>query len=75
MSSLTLDRLVYMANQIATAFRPEGETAAASTYDHLWHFWDPRMRSRIIEHWQAGGEGLNDIAAAAIAMLAKRDAA
>jgi len=75
MSGLTLDKLVYMANQIATAFRQQGDGAAAATYDHLWHFWDPRMRARIIAHWRDGGEGLNEIAAAAIDMLAERDAA
>ena len=75
MSEQTLERLVYMANQIATAFRSQSGDAAAATYDHLWHFWDPRMRARIIAHWQAGGEGLNEITAAAVAMLAERDAA
>jgi hypothetical protein len=33
------------------------------------------MRARIIAHWRDGGEGLNEIAAAAIDMLAERDAA
>ena len=67
----TLDKLVYMANQIAREFagqRPRD--AAAATWDHLWHFWDPRMRQMILAHLDAGGEGLSDIARAAVARLA-----
>lgn len=68
--SQTLDRLVYMANQIATAFRSqEGERAAQATYDHIWHFWDPRMRTLIADHYHAGGEGLNPIAHEAVGLL------
>jgi len=69
----TLDKLVYMANQVATAFRTqEKDTAVEATWDHLWHFWDPRMRRMIIEHLRAGGEGLNDIARGASEMLDRR---
>ena len=68
----TLDKLVYMANQIAREFagqRPRD--AAAATWDHLWHFWDPRMRAMILAHADAGGDGLSDIAKAAVAKLAR----
>ena len=70
MSNASLSRLVYMANQIAREFAAQhpGE-AADATYDHLWHFWDPRMRQRIVEHLDAGGEGLNEVARRAIEML------
>jgi formate dehydrogenase subunit delta len=71
MSERTLARLVYMANQIAREFagqRPRD--AAEATWDHLWHFWDPRMRAMIVAHLAAGGEGLSDIAKAAVAKLA-----
>ena len=71
MSSRTLDRLIYMANQIAREFagqRPR--EAAEATWDHLWHFWDPRMRSMIVAHLAAGGEGMSEIARAAVAKLA-----
>ena len=67
----TLDKLVYMANQIAREFagqRPR--EAAEATWDHLWHFWDPRMRALILAHLEAGGEGLSDIAREAVAKLA-----
>ena len=69
--SQSLDRLVYMANQIAREFagqRPHD--AAEATWDHLWHFWDPRMRTMIVAHLGAGGEGLSEIARAAVARLA-----
>ena len=67
----TADRLVYMANQIATEFRNQHpRTAAEATWDHLWHFWDPGMRTRIVAHLEAGGEGLNPVACEAVARLA-----
>ena len=71
MSGQTLDKLIYMANQIAREFssqRPHDTVEA--TWDHLWHFWDPRMRSMILAHLQEGGAGLNDVARAAVAKLA-----
>ena len=69
--SQSLDRLVYMANQIAREFasqRPHEMVDA--TWDHLWHFWDPRMRAMIVAHLDAGGEGLSEVARAAVAKLA-----
>ena len=68
----TLDKLIYMANQIAREFinqRPRD--AVDATWDHLWHFWDPHMRATIVAHLQAGGEGLSETARAAVAKLAE----
>lgn len=74
MSSHTLAKLIYMANQIAVAFRTEGhDQAVEATWDHLWHFWDPRMRSMIVAHLAAGGEGLNEIARDAVRLLGHPD--
>ena len=72
MSGHTLEKLVYMANQIAREFAAQrpGE-AAEATWDHLWHFWDPRMRETILAHLASGGEGLSDTARAAVARLAQ----
>ena len=70
MSGSSLDRLIYMANQIAGEFacqRP-GE-AAQATYDHIWHFWDPRMRTMILDHLERGGDGLGEITRAAVIQL------
>ena len=70
MSAGTLQRLIYMANQIATAFRTqEPEKAAQATYDHLWHYWDPRMRQLICAHHAGGGEGLGPVAMRAVELL------
>lgn len=64
-------KLVYMANQIATAFAqlPHAE-AVDSTRTHIRKFWDPRMRSKIAEHLAAGGDGLSPVALEALKGLA-----
>jgi formate dehydrogenase subunit delta len=64
-------KLVYMANQIADFFTPQGEeTAVAGTADHIKRFWDPRMRSRMFAHLDAtGGKGLEPIALKAVQAL------
>ncbi|HUC18483.1 MAG TPA: formate dehydrogenase subunit delta [Acetobacteraceae bacterium] len=64
------EKLTYMANQIARFFasQPE-EKAVAGALDHIRHFWDPRMRSQILAHLAAGGEGLDPVARAAVAKL------
>lgn len=57
----TIDKLVYMANQIGTFFKSQGPDAAvAGTADHIRKFWDPRMRAAIFAHLDAGGAGLDD---------------
>ena len=61
----TLERLVHMANQIAANLVHEDDPAAA-TLKHIADFWDPRMKAMIIAN---GGEGLDPVAAAAIARL------
>ena len=69
--SQSLDRLIYMVNQIAREFASQRPAEAAqATYDHLWHFWDPRMREMIVAHLDAGGDGLGETAKAAVAKLA-----
>ena len=67
---MTPQRLVHMANQIAVFFRSTPhEEAVAATADHLRKFWEPRMRRQISLHLQEGGDGLSDIARAAVAQL------
>lgn len=74
----TEERLVYMANQIAANFAVAGrDAAAAATADHIAHFWDPRMRSRILRHLDgpaAGAISLTPTAHRAIELLAGRGA-
>ena len=66
--SHTLDRLIYMANQIARnlTFQHDPEAAVA---DHIDKFWDPRMKALIFDHLTVGGAGLDPIAAGALRKL------
>ena len=64
------DRIVYMANQIARAFKSKGEAGAiAATAEHIRNFWDPRMRKQLADRLAAGGAGLDAIVRRAAAQL------
>lgn len=64
------DKLVYMANQIGKFFAHEGETQAVqSVATHLRKFWDPRMRTTIVAHFDAGGAGLDPVVRLAVGSL------
>lgn len=53
------DRLIYMANQIGTFFRSQGQgKAVPGIAEHIKKFWDPRMKRAIFAHLDAGGAGL-----------------
>lgn len=67
----TLDRLVYMANQIARNLATQGN-AEAMIADHIDHFWDPRMKTMIFDHVAAGGDGLDAASHAAISRLMRK---
>ena len=61
----SLERLVYMANQIARNFACEADPVAAIA-GHIGLFWDPRMKQMIRGY---DGADLLPHAAAAIAQL------
>jgi formate dehydrogenase subunit delta len=62
------ETLVRMANQIATAFAPQGEgRAVPGIADHINKFWDPRMRAAMAARLAAGGAGLHPLALKALA--------
>jgi formate dehydrogenase subunit delta len=66
----TPDKLVYMANQIGSFFKAQNmETASAKIAEHISKFWDPRMRTAILAHLDAGGAGLDPATRAAIESL------
>lgn len=68
MSALTSDqKLVRMANQIATFFRsyPE-EEAVAGIHKHIVAFWTPKMRRALGTYSSTEGSGLDPLAARAI---------
>ena len=71
--SHTLDRLIYMANQIARNLALQHDSEAG-TADHIAKFWDPRMKALVFDHLSAGGAGLEPIAAAALKRLQHRGA-
>ena len=46
---MEIERLRYMADQIARNFAAQGEEAAiAATAEHIRLFWDPRMKAAIL---------------------------
>jgi formate dehydrogenase subunit delta len=64
---MDLDRLSYMANQIARNFAAQGEAVAVeATAQHIRDFWDPRMKAEILAGDRAA---LGAIAKAAIERL------
>ncbi|WP_109124979.1 formate dehydrogenase subunit delta [Dyella sp. C11] len=65
---MRIERLIRMANDIATYFtvEPDHAAAVASVRDHLKRFWDPAMRRQIKAHLAEGGEGLMPLAQEAI---------
>jgi formate dehydrogenase subunit delta len=64
------DRLIYMANQIGKFFQSQGHhKAVPGIAEHIWKFWDPRMRKAIFVHLDAGGEGLDPNVRAALQRL------
>jgi formate dehydrogenase subunit delta len=71
---MTEDKLVYMANQIATAFASQGADAAADAVaDHINKFWEPRMRARLLAHVASGGAGLSEPVLAAVPAIRRPD--
>lgn len=62
----TVERLILMANQIATNLATD-DAPVAAVADHIQQFWDPRMKRLIFAH---GTDDLSPVAAAAIGRLA-----
>lgn len=64
---MTEEKMCRMANQIARFFasKPEDE-AAVGIAKHISEFWEPRMRSQLLEHAARGGAGLDPLVIAAL---------
>ncbi|MBB4186952.1 formate dehydrogenase subunit delta [Sinorhizobium terangae] len=76
MSPDTNAKLIYMANQIATFFKSQpAAEAAAGVATHINKYWEPRMRRKLFEHIEAGGEGLNPLVLEAAAKIRRPEAA
>jgi formate dehydrogenase subunit delta len=64
------DRLIYMANQIGKFFESQGpDKAVPGIAEHIRKFWDPRMRTAILAHLDAGGSGFDPQVRDAVAAL------
>jgi formate dehydrogenase subunit delta len=71
-SFMSPDRLIYMANQIGKFFASQGpDKAVPGITEHIKKFWDPRMRSAILRHLDAGGAGLDPDVRDAVEALKK----
>lgn len=68
---MRIERLITMANDIATYFtvEPDHAAAVASVRDHLKRFWDPAMRRQLKTYLAEGGEGLLPLAQEAVREL------
>ncbi|HLP68515.1 formate dehydrogenase subunit delta [Ciceribacter thiooxidans] len=68
----TAEKLVRMANQIASFFASQPEaTRIDGVATHINKFWEPRMRRQLFEIIDAGGAGLDPLVLDA-AKLVKR---
>jgi formate dehydrogenase subunit delta len=64
------DKLVTMANQIATFYESQPEPdRTAGTLQHIKDFWDPRMKSALKVLAAEPGHGLKPLAEAAARAL------
>jgi len=68
---MRIERLVTMANDIATYFtvEPDHAAAVASVRDHLTRFWDPSMRRQIKAYLADDGQALIPLAREAVGAL------
>ena len=66
----TREKLVRMANQIATFFHSKPrEEGIAGVAEHINKFWEPRMRRQFFEMLEAGTENFDDLVIAASAKI------
>jgi formate dehydrogenase subunit delta len=63
-------KMVHMANEIAKYFSVYPQARAEEgVRGHIRKFWEPRMRTQLINYAGAGGEGLHPLVAKAAADL------
>ncbi len=65
------EKMIMMANQIATFFKTQPRTdAPAKIADHINDFWEPRMRTQLIQYATgAGGAGLDPTVVDAVPLV------
>ena len=68
----TREKLVRMANQIATFFHSKPrEEGIAGVAEHINKFWEPRMRRQLFEMLDGGTEHFDDLVIAASARITR----
>lgn len=73
-----IDYLIRMANDIGAFFANDPDHAAAvvNIHQHIRKFWDPRMRTRIVEYYNdTGGTELEGPVKEAVQKLAQEQPA
>ena len=55
------EKMVMMANQIATFFNSQPGDRAEKVADHLRDYWEPRMRAQLRQYIAEGGAGLDPL--------------
>jgi formate dehydrogenase subunit delta len=61
------EKTIRMANQIATFFESQGDDEkVAGVADHINSFWEPRMRTRLLEMLESGTPGFHPSVVAAL---------
>ena len=65
------EHIVQMANDIGNFFRAESDrqVALAGISNHINKFWTRRMRQRLLEYVQQGGNELDELPLAAVAQV------
>jgi formate dehydrogenase subunit delta len=66
---MNVEHLVTMANQIGRFYEayPDRTEALKTAATHLRRFWDPRMRSTLLQHMDTDGDvGLDPFMAEAV---------
>jgi formate dehydrogenase subunit delta len=70
--SSTADKLVYMANQIATFFQSQPKhEAMQGVVEHINNFWNPRMRAQLYAIAAKPDSGLHPLVLEAIPHMRK----
>ena len=64
------EKMIHMANQIATFFKSQPGDAAEKVAAHITDFWEPRMRAQLRAYVaEKGGAGLDRVVVDAMARV------
>jgi formate dehydrogenase subunit delta len=68
------EKMVYMANQIATFFKTQpGSDQAEKVAGHIKDFWEPRMRDQLYQFAEQDAGGLDPVVLKSIELLRKNE--